>query len=77
MRLKSIHREPLWPFILALCGIVLLLSVEYLQTRLGGIRAFLDCQPVALRWAVYYATVCSLLFFGAFSQSQQFIYFQF
>lgn len=63
--------------VLALCGVVLLLSVEYFQTRLGSIRAFLDRQPVTLRWAVYYATVCGLLFFGAFSQSQQFIYFQF
>ena len=63
--------------VLALGGIVLLLSVEYFQTRIGSVRACLDRQPAALRWGVYYATVCSLLFFGAFSQSQQFIYFQF
>jgi alginate O-acetyltransferase complex protein AlgI len=61
----------------ALVGIVLVLSVEYLQGEIGSVRVRLRSQPVAIRWSAYYAGVILILFFGAFYQSQQFIYFQF
>jgi alginate O-acetyltransferase complex protein AlgI len=61
----------------AVLGIVLVLSVEYLQGQIGSVRVRLRSQPTALRWSVYYAGVILVLFFGAFHHSQQFIYFQF
>lgn len=62
--------------IIAVLSIVVLEGAQFLQ-RKGSLRAQLATKPAALRWAVYYGLVGSILFFGAFNMSQQFIYFQF
>lgn len=63
-------------FLLALAGIAILLGVHILQGRVQLGELF-SRQTTALRWGVYYAALILILFFGAFNQSQQFIYFQF
>ena len=63
-------------FALAVCAIVALLAAHLVQRR-GSVRARLLAWPVPVRWACYYAIVIGILFFGAFNQSRQFIYFQF
>ncbi len=62
---------------LAVAVIGLLLLVDFTQERTRGLRARINAQPAWARWALYYAAVFSLIFFGALSRSQQFIYFQF
>jgi len=61
--------------IACLC-VMILLSIHWIQRR-HSVRALLAAQRPWVRWGVYYAAVASLLFFGAFNSSQQFIYFQF
>lgn len=63
-------------FIAALCGIAFLIVTHLLQRKESG-RALLGRQNVYVRWAFYYAIICSILFLGAYNESQQFIYFQF
>jgi hypothetical protein len=62
-------------FPLALLSIVALVTLELLRGRLT-LTGLLDARPVWVRWAVYYATVFGILFFGVLTQSR-FIYFQF
>jgi len=62
--------------IVVLIAIAILEGGQILQIR-GSLREQLAAKPLALRWAVYYALVGSIIFFGAFNMSQQFIYFQF
>ena len=56
-------------------GIASLLVVEVLKGGTGF--ANISIQPAWMRWSVYYAAVIVLLVFGSFSNSQDFIYFQF
>lgn len=63
-------------FFLALLGLAILFSAHLLQAK-PGIGEIFSRQSVAVRWSVYYAAFILILFFGAFNQSQQFIYFQF
>jgi alginate O-acetyltransferase complex protein AlgI len=63
-------------FVIALLGIGILLSVQFLQ-RTHKLRDRLADQGLAVRWSLYYAAMALILFFGAFNHSQQFIYFQF
>jgi len=63
-------------FALALLGIAILLGVHILQSNVHLGEVFAR-QRIGLRWGVYYAALILILFFGAFNQSQQFIYFQF
>jgi hypothetical protein len=42
-----------------------------------GVWTSLKFRPVPLRWAVYYALLILVLFFGPYNQAQNFIYFQF
>ena len=42
-----------------------------------GVWDSLKFKPRTLRWAVYYAVVIIVLFFGHYNQAQNFIYFQF
>ncbi len=65
-----------WDFIIALLAIAFLLFTHYLQRGRSG-RTLLNGQTRLIRWAFYFAMVFALLFFGAFNESQQFIYFQF
>ena len=61
---------------IAIIAIAVLETAQILQRR-GSLRAQLARVPAPLRWAAYYGLVASILFFGAFNMSQQFIYFQF
>lgn len=64
-------------FALALAGIALLIGVQILQMTGRQLGEIFRRQSVVLRWGFYYAGLILILFFGAFNQSQQFIYFQF
>ncbi|MDQ2900599.1 MAG: hypothetical protein M3Y07_12490, partial [Acidobacteriota bacterium] len=61
--------------LLAVAGVIILMTVEFLQGR-RPLRPALAALPGWARWAAYYAAVASILLFGKFT-SQQFIYFQF
>jgi D-alanyl-lipoteichoic acid acyltransferase DltB (MBOAT superfamily) len=61
---------------IAIAAIFALMIVERTQES-GSIRDRLCRQPAWVRWGCYYGLVASILFFGAFNASQQFIYFQF
>ncbi len=65
-----------YDFFLA-CGLIIfLLFTHFLQRRESG-RALLNRQSGLTRWAFYFLIIFTILFFGAFNESQQFIYFQF
>jgi len=59
-----------------LAGIAILFGVHILQNTVELDEVF-SRQSVVVRWGAYYAALTLILFFGAFNQSQQFIYFQF
>jgi alginate O-acetyltransferase complex protein AlgI len=61
---------------IAFASLALLLVIHWIQ-REHEIRDILNRQSRWLRWGVYYAGIVVLLFFGAFNQTQQFIYVQF
>lgn len=63
-------------FLVALSSILVLVVVELAQEG-GSVRAWTRNQPFPIRWACYYGLLASILFFGAFNDAQQFIYFQF
>ncbi len=62
--------------VIALLAIAVLEAVHFSQ-RTKSISLRLSEMPVVMRWAVYYGMVTMILFFGAYNQSTQFIYFQF
>jgi hypothetical protein len=61
---------------IALTAVLALILVEFAQGSVS-IRDWTRRQPPVVRWACYYGLVGSILFFGAFNATQQFIYFQF
>ena len=61
---------------IAILAIALMEAVHLVQ-RKGSVREMMSRQPVYVRWAAYYLILAGIVFFGAFNQSQQFIYFQF
>jgi len=63
-------------FAIAFGSIAVLLIVDAFGTRFD-LREWIARRPVVVRWATYYASLASILLFGAFNASQQFIYFQF
>ncbi|HZQ55402.1 MAG TPA: MBOAT family O-acyltransferase [Bryobacteraceae bacterium] len=63
-------------FLIAVAAICVLFAVELLQSRVS-VSSLLSAQPAWLRWSFYYAAIMVLVFFGAYSSSQEFIYFQF
>lgn len=63
-------------FLGALAAIAALLAVHAIQEN-GSIRERIGAYPVPVRWAIYYVAVITILFWGAFNSSEQFIYFQF
>ena len=63
-------------FVVAFASIGVLVGVDALGTRFD-LRDLVARQPWPLRWGVYYASIASILLFGAFNSAQQFIYFQF
>jgi D-alanyl-lipoteichoic acid acyltransferase DltB (MBOAT superfamily) len=62
--------------LVALTCLLALLSIHWVQ-RTHSIRQILAGQQRWVRWTIYYAAVATILFFGAFNKSQQFIYVQF
>lgn len=63
--------------ILALASIVVLIIVDILQGLPGGVNGVLAKRPRWQRWTVYYTLIGTMIFFGAYYQPVQFIYFQF
>jgi alginate O-acetyltransferase complex protein AlgI len=63
-------------FVFAVIALCLMIGIQILQIRFD-VRELIRKQPQWLRWSVYYVTLVIVLFFGAFNESQQFIYFQF
>lgn len=61
---------------LIMLSAVFLFVVEFLYQKKSTITEFFD-QNIIMRWGFYYIIVIMILFFGAFNNSQQFIYFQF
>jgi alginate O-acetyltransferase complex protein AlgI len=76
IKMNILMRQDKQDFLIALGCIALLLTIHLIQ-RGRSIRAMLADQPGWLRWSLYYASIISILFFGAFNSAQQFIYFQF
>lgn len=76
LKLNVMLGKDKFDFIVANLAIVFLLITHYLQRGRSG-RTLLNSQNTAVRWAFYFAIVFSILFLGAFNESQQFIYFQF
>ncbi len=76
VKLNILLGKDKWHFAFAAAGIVFLFGTHSLQRRRSG-RILLNQQPTALRWAFYFSIVVAISFFGAFNESQQFIYFQF
>ncbi|HYF02912.1 MAG TPA: MBOAT family O-acyltransferase [Patescibacteria group bacterium] len=62
-------------WLLAFGAIMFMEAVHFIQRR-RSIPQLLQSQPTALRWAVYYAVIVVIFFFGKFA-SREFIYFQF
>jgi len=55
---------------------VAILCCSHLQVK-PRFSDFFSRQHVSVRWAVYYAAIILIIFFGSVNQSQRFIYFQF
>lgn len=62
-------------FVIGIIAIMVLISVDFLQTRIK-IRQFVSKQPLVLRWSLYYIMLAAIIAFGEF-RNQDFIYFQF
>jgi len=67
------YREEFW---LGILGTVIMFAVESLHARYN-LRPFFERQPIAVRWAAYYALGVAVVFYGAYNATQPFIYFQF
>lgn len=76
VKLRILLGRDKWDFIIAWASIAVLLVTHYLQRGTSG-RTILNQQNTAVRWSFYFALLSAILFFGAFNESQQFIYFQF
>jgi hypothetical protein len=61
---------------IALLSILALEAVHIIQLRVG-MSVFLADIPAWFRWALYYGLVGSMIYYGAFTHSSDFIYFQF
>ncbi len=62
--------------ILSFIVIILLEGIQYI-TKEKGIVAYLTEKPAITRWSIYFILIFSMLLFGAFHESKEFIYFQF
>lgn len=61
--------------ILAIISIGVMEAIHFLQSK-GSVGKILSQKPIAIRWAIYYLLIMSIISFGEFSM-QEFIYFQF
>jgi alginate O-acetyltransferase complex protein AlgI len=76
IKMNILMRRDKWDFIIAASGLSVLFAIQLIQRR-HSVRDLIARQPVALRWSLYYGAIITILFLGAFNESQQFIYFQF
>lgn len=76
IKMNILMRRDKWDFIIALLALCVLFAVHVAQRR-GSARELLAHRGAWLRWGLSYGVVIAILFFGAFNESQQFIYFQF
>lgn len=65
-----------WGELLIAAGSIVLLEAFHLLERTGKLRVLLLGQPRVFRWAIYYALILGIVFFGVFNHTE-FIYFQF
>lgn len=65
-----------WGELLIALGSILLLEVYHLLERTGRLKILVLGQPRTFRWAIYYALILGIVFFGVFNHTE-FIYFQF
>jgi len=72
----SIEGFTLQHLVLSMISILILLGVELFQ-RNHDIRVWLGSRPKLIRWLVYYGIIMFILIFGAYDNSNAFIYFQF
>jgi D-alanyl-lipoteichoic acid acyltransferase DltB (MBOAT superfamily) len=63
-------------FLLAVIFIAVVVVYDVIDSR-AGVWESLRARPMPVRWAVYYALLILVLFFGPYNQAQNFIYFQF
>ncbi len=66
----------LYDLAIILGGLIVLESIELLGRKEGAQR-LLTSQPRWIRWAVYYALILAIAFFGAYHGQGEFIYFKF
>jgi D-alanyl-lipoteichoic acid acyltransferase DltB (MBOAT superfamily) len=57
-------------------GAIIFMEIVHFVQRRRSIPQLLKSKPLAVRWAVYYAAILVIFFFGKFA-SREFIYFQF
>lgn len=76
IKMNVLMRRDKWDFVIAMLALGVLFAVHVAQ-RKGSVRELLAHRGAWLRWGLSYAVVIAVLFFGAFNESQQFIYFQF
>ena len=62
--------------LLSVIFIGIVVTYDFIDSR-GGVWERLKTKPLPVRWAVYYALLNLVLFFGPYNQAQNFIYFQF
>lgn len=74
--LFSINGFGVQHFALSIVSILVLIAVELFQ-RNHNIRLWLSARPVIMRWAIYYGLIIYILLFGAYDNTNEFIYFQF
>jgi D-alanyl-lipoteichoic acid acyltransferase DltB (MBOAT superfamily) len=56
---------------------IILMEMVHIVQRNRDFLEVLSARPTWVRWCLYYAAVIVVIFFGAFNNSTQFIYFQF
>ena len=61
---------------IAMLAIAAMEVVHWIDNH-GGLSPFLAGLPPAVRWSLYYGVMGSIIYFGAFYETSQFIYFQF
>jgi D-alanyl-lipoteichoic acid acyltransferase DltB (MBOAT superfamily) len=76
IKMNILMRRDKWDFIIAMLALGVLFSVHLIQRR-HSMREFIARRSAWVRWGLSYAIIIAILFFGAFNESQQFIYFQF
>ncbi|WP_309547117.1 MBOAT family O-acyltransferase [Spirosoma foliorum] len=65
-----------YEWVVAILALITLFTIEYLQGK-QWFRNWLNYQPIYIRLSLYYTLVMLIILFGAFSNQEQFIYFQF